>query len=63
MNDAPCRDCTSREVGCHAGCERYKAYAEQRERVWKNRQDFFFERMTNKSRQQWWLNQQKRRKK
>lgn len=63
MNDAPCRDCVSREVGCHAGCERYKAYAEQRERVRQNRQDFFFERMTNKSRQQWWLDQQKRRKK
>lgn len=63
MNDAPCRDCASRKVGCHAGCERYKAYAEQRERVRQNRQDFFFERMTNKSRQQWWLNQQKRRKK
>ena len=26
MNDAPCRDCASREVGCHAGRERYKAY-------------------------------------
>lgn len=63
MNDAPCRDCVSREVGCHAGCERYKAYAEQRERVRQNRQDFFFERTANKSRQQWWLNQQKRRKK
>lgn len=22
MNDAPCRDCASREVGCHAGCEK-----------------------------------------
>ena len=55
MNDAPCRDCASREVGCHAGCERYKAYAEQRERVRQNRQDFIIERTTNESRQQWWL--------
>ena len=55
MNDAPCRDCTSREVGCHAGCERYKAYAEQREKVRQNRQDFIIERTTNESRQQWWL--------
>lgn len=37
MNDAPCRDCASREVGCHAGCERYKAYEERRERVRQNR--------------------------
>lgn len=37
MNDAPCRDCVSREVGCHAGCERYKAYEEWRERVRQNR--------------------------
>ena len=55
MNDAPCRDCVSREVGCHAGCERYKAYAEQREKVRQNRQDFIIERTTNESRQQWWL--------
>ena len=55
MNDAPCRDCASREVGCHAGCERYKAYAERRERVRQNRQDFIIERTTNESRQQWWL--------
>ena len=34
MNNAPCRDCVSREVGCHAGCERYKAYADGR-RCWK----------------------------
>lgn len=26
VNDAPCRDCASRTVGCHAGYERYKAY-------------------------------------
>ena len=55
MNDAPCRDCASREVGCHAGFERSKAYAEQRERVRQNRQDFIIERTTNESRQQWWL--------
>lgn len=60
MNDAPCRDCTSREVGCHAGCERYKAYAEQREKVRQNRQDFIIERTTNESRQQWWLKFQKK---
>lgn len=22
----PCRDCEERTVGCHAGCERYKAW-------------------------------------
>lgn len=37
MNDAPCRDCVSREVGCHAGCERYKTYADGRKQALKNR--------------------------
>lgn len=60
MNDAPCRDCVSREVGCHAGCERYKAYADGRERVRQNRQDFIIERTTNESRQQWWLKLQRK---
>lgn len=60
MNNAPCRDCVSREVGCHAGCERYKAYAERRERVRQNRHDFIIERTTNESRQQWWLKFQRK---
>nr|DAG21266.1 MAG TPA: hypothetical protein [Caudoviricetes sp.] len=60
MNNAPCRDCASREVGCHAGCERYKAYADQRERVRQNRQDFIIERTTNESRQRWWLKLQRK---
>lgn len=33
VNDAPCRDCASREVGYHAGCERYKAYADRRKKA------------------------------
>lgn len=27
---APCIDCTEREIGCHARCERYGAYARER---------------------------------
>lgn len=23
---APCKGCTDREVGCHAGCERYREF-------------------------------------
>lgn len=26
----PCQNCESREVGCHAACERYKAFKEER---------------------------------
>ena len=63
MNDAPCRDCTSREVGCHAGCERYKAYADGRERVRQNRQDFCIERTGEKRRHQRWLDYEKRKSK
>ena len=55
MNNAPCRDCASREVGCHAGCERYKAYADGRERVRQNRQDFCIERTGESRRYKRWL--------
>lgn len=55
MNNAPCRDCASREVGCHAGCERYKAYAERREKVRQNRQDFCIERTGESRRHKRWL--------
>lgn len=37
MNDAPCRGCASREVGCHAGYEAYKAYADRRKQALENR--------------------------
>jgi hypothetical protein len=26
MADAPCYGCQDRELGCHASCEKYKAY-------------------------------------
>lgn len=60
MNDAPCRDCANREVGCHAGCEAYKAYAERRERVRQNRQDFIIERTGRKRSYERWLKFQKK---
>lgn len=60
MNDAPCRDCVSREVGCHAGCEKYKAYAEQRERVRQNRQDFCIERTSGIHSRERWLKFQRK---
>lgn len=36
MNRPPCKDCPEREVGCHARCEKYKAYKEDRtkECIW-----------------------------
>lgn len=29
MKSNPCKDCQARQVGCHAGCERYIAAHEQ----------------------------------
>ena len=29
MIDSPCHGCGERAVGCHAACERYKAYADR----------------------------------
>lgn len=31
---SPCRECKAREVGCHAGCERYEGYCKELE-DWK----------------------------
>lgn len=28
MNDAPCKGCADRHVGCHSGCEKYKKFRE-----------------------------------
>lgn len=61
VNDAPCRDCASREVGCHAGCERYKAYADGRKTALENRYTAFIEGTGRKRSHERWLDQQKRR--
>lgn len=29
MINPPCKDCPDRTVGCHAGCEKYKAFRDQ----------------------------------
>lgn len=31
MKEAPCKKCPHRTIGCHAECERYKAWVEERE--------------------------------
>lgn len=61
MNNAPCRDCASREVGCHAGCERYKAYADGRKTALENRYTACIEGTGKKRSHERWLDQQKRR--
>lgn len=61
MNDAPFRDCASREVGCHAGCERYKAYADGRKQALENRYTACLEGTSRKRSHERWLDQQKRR--
>ncbi len=33
----PCRDCTDRNATCHAECERYAAFAAERERIRQKR--------------------------
>jgi hypothetical protein len=54
VDDAPCRDCVSREVGCHAGCERYKAYTNRRKTVLENRYTACLEGTGRKrSRERW----------
>lgn len=63
MNDAPCRDCVSREVGCHAGCERYKAYDAGRKAISRNRFEACLGGTSAKRNHERWLDQQKRRKK
>lgn len=30
MKDAPCKDCPNRTPCCHAVCERYKKYSDER---------------------------------
>ena len=30
---APCRDCKQRTPGCHAACERYACWKQQRDRL------------------------------
>ena len=30
---APCKDCRERAIGCHATCERYISYQEQKKKI------------------------------
>lgn len=60
MNDAPCRDCVSREVGCHAGCERYKAYAYGRKTALENRYTACIEGTGKKRSHERWLKFQRK---
>lgn len=31
MNDAPCKDCEERKLGCHSICPRYRDFCEKNE--------------------------------
>ena len=33
MKDSPCRTCDDREVGCHASCAAYLAWAEEQKNI------------------------------
>ena len=33
MNRTPCKDCRKREIGCHAVCEEYLAFREERTKI------------------------------
>ena len=37
---APCRDCPDRKPNCHSTCEKYLKFREEREKVYKARQDY-----------------------
>lgn len=60
MNDAPCRDCVSREVGCHAGRERYKTYADGRKQALENRYTACIEGTGRKRSHECWLKFQRK---
>lgn len=55
MNNAPCR-----EVGCHAGCERYKAYADGRKTALENRYTACIEGTGKKRSHEGWAKFQKK---
>ena len=60
MNDAPCRGCESREVGCHAACEAYKAYANGRKQALENRYTACLEGTSRKRSHERWAKLQKK---
>lgn len=35
--NAPCKDCKERHELCHAQCERYKQYSDERQRICEER--------------------------
>lgn len=35
---SPCKDCPDRQLGCHSLCEKYLAYARERDKINRNRQ-------------------------
>jgi len=37
--NVPCKGCADRNATCHAECERYAAYAAERERIRKRRSE------------------------
>lgn len=45
----PCKDCDSREIGCHAKCEKYLAFAEERESVRKKNHEEVMKNVYSKS--------------
>ncbi len=34
---SPCKDCTSRAVGCHSACEKYAEFRSERQEVYEKR--------------------------
>lgn len=39
MNEVVCKDCQKRHIGCHGGCEWFKAYNRAKEKERKRRHD------------------------
>lgn len=37
----PCYKCTERSANCHAGCEKYKAYARERKQIREASREIF----------------------
>ena len=60
MAEAPCRNCASRAVGCHAGCEEYKAYDAARKEECEARRVACLEATTSLRNHKRWMNEQRR---
>lgn len=54
---APCKGCEKREIGCHGKCELYQTYANERDRINKEK---YYDKETKRMTTKWVEKNQKR---